>query len=299
MRGVVSCGMAAALAYLGLSDSFDAVYGASAGALNGSFFVTGKMPLGPTIYYQDINNSQFISLSRVFGKGPIMDLNFLLENVLTEVKPLNWEHIIGGEFPLHIVMASLTEGRSEVISKFETKEELFSALRASATIPYIAGPPVRIGDDLMFDASLFEPLPYMSAIADGCSHVLVLASRPRGRYRKPPSLLERWSIGSKLERLSDSAAVAFFERADSYRRIIDFLTEHSEHPKEAQPYSYLVQPNSCDIEISQLERKKDKLILGAISGMRAVFSMFAPEERLSYFEVLTPLDRKGQLPRAR
>ena len=299
MRGVVSCGMAAALAYLGLSDSFDAVYGASAGALNGSFFVTGKMPLGPTIYYQDINNPQFISLARVFGKGPIMDLNFLLENVLTEIKPLNWEYVIGGEFPLHIVMASLTEGRSKVISKFTTKEDLFNALRASATIPYIAGPPVQIGTDLMFDASLFEPLPYTSAIADGCTHVLVLASRPRGRYRNPPSVFERWAIGSKLEKLSSDAATAFHDRADSYRHTINLLTQNSEHPEAAPPYSYLVQPNSCDTEISQLERKKEKLILGAISGMRAVFSLFDPDARLSYFEVLTPLDRKGQLPRAR
>lgn len=37
MRGCVAAGMASCLHYLGLADSFDAVYGASAGSLVGMF----------------------------------------------------------------------------------------------------------------------------------------------------------------------------------------------------------------------------------------------------------------------
>ena len=41
MRGSVSAGMAAALEQLGLHDAFDVVYGSSAGALVGTYFVSG------------------------------------------------------------------------------------------------------------------------------------------------------------------------------------------------------------------------------------------------------------------
>jgi hypothetical protein len=64
MRGVVSAGMVAALEQLGLTDAFDAVYGSSAGAINGAYFLAGQANLGVTIYSEDINNRHFIDLRR-------------------------------------------------------------------------------------------------------------------------------------------------------------------------------------------------------------------------------------------
>lgn len=43
MRGAVSAGMAAAIASLGLCDTFDAVYGSSAGSIIGAYFVSRQM----------------------------------------------------------------------------------------------------------------------------------------------------------------------------------------------------------------------------------------------------------------
>ena len=42
MRGAVSAGMAIAIDELGLTDAFEAVYGASAGALNGVWLLSGN-----------------------------------------------------------------------------------------------------------------------------------------------------------------------------------------------------------------------------------------------------------------
>ena len=60
MRGVISAGMVVALEQLGCSRCFDAVYGSSAGAINGAFFVAGQAGLGTTIYYENINHREFI-----------------------------------------------------------------------------------------------------------------------------------------------------------------------------------------------------------------------------------------------
>src|SRR6476659_5599828 len=76
MRGVVSAGMVSALEELGLVDSFDAVYGSSAGAINAAYFLAGQAAFGTTIYVEDINNSRFISLPRLFTGRPIVDLGF-------------------------------------------------------------------------------------------------------------------------------------------------------------------------------------------------------------------------------
>lgn len=43
MRGCVSAGMIAAVVTLGLMDTFDAVYGSSAGSLVGAYAIAGQV----------------------------------------------------------------------------------------------------------------------------------------------------------------------------------------------------------------------------------------------------------------
>ena len=64
MRGVVSAGMVSALEELGLVDSFDNVYGSSAGAINAAFFWPTRRPSAHH-YAEDISNSSFISPGRM------------------------------------------------------------------------------------------------------------------------------------------------------------------------------------------------------------------------------------------
>src|SRR4051794_4948860 len=65
MRGVVSAGMVAALEQLELQEVFDGVFGASAGAVTGAYFIAGQARYGTTIFYEDINNRKFIDLTRL------------------------------------------------------------------------------------------------------------------------------------------------------------------------------------------------------------------------------------------
>lgn len=296
MRGVVSCGMASALHFLGATNAFDVVYGASAGAFNGSFFVTGKMPIGPTIFYQDINNSHFISLRRLLSKRPVMDLGFLIDHVLVNVKPLNWKGLIESPIPLKIVAASLNTGESSLLSDFSDRSELFTALRASATMPFVAGPPVPYKDDLLFDASLFEPLPYKSAIQDSCTHVMVLASRPKTRLRTAPSFLERLLIEKRLRSLSSKAADAFLHRAEDYSVAVRHIENSTNNPI-APPFIFGIQPAENALEVHQLERNRNALLNGTASGIDAVMRVFVPDEIIRCFEVLTPANTFGLIPK--
>ena len=58
------------------------MYGSSAGAINAAYFLAGQARLGTTIYYEDINNAQFIDLLRPLRGRPIVDLGFLLDDVV-------------------------------------------------------------------------------------------------------------------------------------------------------------------------------------------------------------------------
>ncbi len=98
MRGVVSAGMVAALEQLDLLDSFDAIYGSSAGAISGAYFLAGQARYGVTIFYENINNDHFIDFRRIFRRqGSIVSVDYLLDVVCQKIKPLNIEAILNSE----------------------------------------------------------------------------------------------------------------------------------------------------------------------------------------------------------
>jgi predicted patatin/cPLA2 family phospholipase len=281
MRGVVSCAMAAELAALGAYDAFDAVYGTSAGAFAGAFYVARQMHLGPPMYFDDLANRQFISWGRLLSKKPVLNLEFLVEHGLVRLKPLDWHHVADAAVRLKVVVSSLKEGRARVISEFHSRHDLLDALRASATVPYLAGPPVRYHDDLLFDGGVFEPIPTPSALADGCSHVLVLRSRPQGRYCTPPSPLASRVVEARLRKLSAATADAFVSNPRIYRHLAQEIEHATVSPASAPHLCGIVLPAGTP-EITRLEKNRARLKAGAEVGalmIRTLLLRERPEQK--------------------
>lgn len=297
MRGLVGTSMSAALHYLGLVDVFDAFYGSSAGALTGTFFVGRQMPLGPSIFYENINNNKFIDLKRlVFSKKPIMDLDFLIYQVLINEKPMNWEGVIKSTIPLNIIVSSINQRKAIVYNHFASKEELFILLKASASIPFIAGKPVEYKGDLLFDASIYESIPYKSAIQDGCTHVLCLLTRPDGILRGKPSFMEKNLIAPFMKKIKAGLEEDFLRRSADYKETIDFLKAKNQSNAQG-PFIYSISLPQSEPEVGRLERNKEKLIAGAKAGMKAVMLTFLNSgNEIKYHQVLYPVNKIGLLP---
>src|SRR5262245_17667194 len=159
MRGVVSAGMVSALEHLGLTHAFDAVFGSSAGAINGAYFLAGQAALGTGIYSEDINNRHFIDLMRPLRGRPIVDLGFLMHDVARRRKPLDVDKVLGSPAPLVVMATDVASAARAPLRQFGDAEAHFQALRAGATMPVVAGPPVTYGGRRYLDASLTEPVP--------------------------------------------------------------------------------------------------------------------------------------------
>ena len=216
MRGVVSAGMLRALEHLGLLATFDAVYGSSAGAVNGAFFLASQAAYGITIYFEDINNSRFISLGRGVTRRPVMSLDYLLDEVMVRRKPLDWRAVLDSSVELKVAASSLEDLRVLLLADFRDRDHLFAALRASSSVPLIAGPPAEVDGERYLDALLFEPIPYRSAVRDGCTHVLVLLTRPEGTLNGTPSLFERHVLGRWIASLEPRLRDAYLAQEHAY-----------------------------------------------------------------------------------
>ncbi|KAL3921121.1 MAG: hypothetical protein SGILL_002917, partial [Bacillariaceae sp.] len=178
MRGCVSAGMVCALHHLGLQDTIDVVYGASAGAVVAAYFVSQQVPwFGPEVYYDQLTTAgdKFIDLKRLLrslGFGlvdprllkdvltrpengkPLLNLNYLVDQTMQEAKPLDFETFKARQAvqPLKVVATGLTNGEPVVLSQesghLDTLEDLCSSLRASCLLPGIAGPVMNALKDM-------------------------------------------------------------------------------------------------------------------------------------------------------
>lgn len=177
MRGVVSGGGVCALHDLGLTTCFDAIYGASAGAMNGTYLLAGIPHAGTRLYFEDLVTSRFIDGHRVLRGRAVMNLDDLIDRLMVEVAPLDEDVVREHPVPLHIVASSL-KARGPIVldERFGTLRE---RLRASARIPLFSGGPVTLASHKLIDGCVHEPLPVRRAFADGHTHVLVLRTRPR------------------------------------------------------------------------------------------------------------------------
>lgn len=198
MRGVLSGGALVAMEELGLTEAFDEVYGESAGAINGSYFVAGQAALGCRIYLEDIPNSRFIDPLRLHR---ILDMDFLIDEVIAKAKPLDPTRVVGSRSRLLVSLTNAADGTGRVIDVGEAKAPLLRILKATAAIILFYNRAVEVDGGWYVDGGIADPIPVRNAIATGCSHILVLLTRPPGYrdkpFRAPSWLAARFLLGNK------------------------------------------------------------------------------------------------------
>lgn len=270
MRGVVSAGMVIALERLGLLDVFDDVYGASAGALNGAYFVGGKAVFGTSIYSEEINNRRFISPWRMAWR-PAVDIDFLIDRVLRVTKPLPVERILASPIPLHVIVTDVATARPRAISAWRDGENLLRTLRAGATMPVLAGPPFEVDGMRLWDPAFFEEsVPVAPADAGGASHILTLLTRPAGTRRPTLSPFERFYVVPAIRRVSPALAEAYVTRDAAYARVMDQI----ESGRSAGGANILAaRPSSA--RVSKMARDRQRLVAAAHDGIQVIEAMFA------------------------
>jgi predicted patatin/cPLA2 family phospholipase len=188
MRGVFSAGVDVGLEELGLTRVFDEVYAASAGAINAAYFLAGQAAYGATIYYEDINNRQFIDFRR-FRK--VLDVDFLFDRILTRQKALDVAGVLASPSRFMISLTDAATGEGLFVRAQKEAPSVIEALKASAAHPLLYGPRISIEGRECFDGGFANPLPVETAIANGCTDVLVVLTRPASFVDQPPGFLMR------------------------------------------------------------------------------------------------------------
>jgi predicted patatin/cPLA2 family phospholipase len=177
MRGTLTAGMALVLHELGLVPAFDAVYGASAGAITGAWLVSSR-PEGMRGWAEPAYAKALIRWRALLRRRPVVDVRTLIEVVYQEDWPMDFESVLASAVEYHPLATDAATGASaDLRPLIGDPAELRLALRASASLPFLAGPPVPLRGRRFYDAGVAESIPFRTPLAQGATHVLVLRSR--------------------------------------------------------------------------------------------------------------------------
>ncbi len=268
MRGVVSAGMLMELAELGLRPVFDAVFGASAGAINGAYFLASRPRPGIGLY-QQLNNSDFINLGRLAKDRPALNLDYLFSLIASGPDALNCRALLESPQEFRAVATSLRRLRPVALGDFQTREELIQSLRASAAVPFMAESPLRLKGDLFIDGSILDAVPFHSAIQDGCTHVLALLSKPAHNLEPPHTAIKQRLTMACLETIRSGLGTAYREFAARRKEEMRRYSRTDPAP-QGPPFVYLVDPPPEARWVRRLEKSLPKLVAGACLGRSAL-----------------------------
>jgi predicted patatin/cPLA2 family phospholipase len=181
MRGTVSAGMALALHERGLVSAFDAVYGSSAGAISAAWLLSSS-PEGLRGWADPDYARNLIRwsapLRRRPHRRPVVDVETLVEVVYQTEFPMDFDSVLTSPVEYHPLATDAATGQStDLRPLINDAAELRLALRASASLPFLAGPPVELAGRRFYDAGVAESIPFRTPLAQGATHVLVLRSR--------------------------------------------------------------------------------------------------------------------------
>jgi predicted patatin/cPLA2 family phospholipase len=275
MRGSVSGGMALALEELGLATAFDAAYGSSAGCLNAMWLVSGRVRDGIPTWTDPELVHQLIDRRRLLRGGPVVDVRRLVEERYEILSPGLFDAVLSARTELHPIATEVASGEAvDLHSTIRDEPSLRLALRASATLPLLAGPPIAIDGRRYLDAGLSAAIPFRAALTDGATHVLVLRSRRQGETAQPPSRLGGALMARLLRRIDPAVARAFVTRAEREADDERWLAERDADPSST-PHVMQIRPAPGSPVPSRLERDIDVIRGGLYAGQAAALEALA------------------------
>ncbi len=162
------------------------VIGSSAGALTGTAYAAGQIHLARDAFFTKLLTGKFINLSNIFrAHEHILNLDWMINTIINGSDPFDFTRLRRTCRVLITATNCPDYTKPETIYLDSKNDDIITALKATAAIPFLYRGFVKYGDYHLLDGGLMDPVPYQKAISLGFKEkeILVVLTRPRG-YRK-------------------------------------------------------------------------------------------------------------------
>lgn len=278
-RATYSSGMVRGIERLGLTRCFDAVYGASAGALAGSWLIAGQAEECCAGWWRPGLMERVTRPARGLRGRPVVDVEYLIHTAGEHIIPVRWNDVVVSDLPLHPVATDVDTGQAlDLHATITDPDSLKRALQASANVPVLAGLPIEIQGRRLVDAAVSEPLPFHTALAQGATHVLMLRTRRADQEAIDATRLEKALVARLGQARVPGLVHVLGRRLENRRADDEWLAKASaitgDEGREEPPHLLEVRPPEGANTIGPLETDPDRLRQGVETGCQALQDAF-------------------------
>ncbi len=225
--------------------NFQCVIGVSAGALNGANYVAGQIGRSARINLSNRYNRDYIGAKALIKSHSLINLDFLFDSKYVE--PLNKRHFYNSQQRFVAVVTNCLTGKAEFFEKDD--KNILQAVKASATMPYIA-PPVEIEGVPYYDGGCSSyKLPFQWAIDEGYDKIVVVKTR-EDSYRKR---IKESHMASRVYKKYPEFAKVFEESDRNYNHLCYTLEQLRQEGR-----IFVVSP-SQEVKVERIEKDVEKL----------------------------------------
>lgn len=190
MRGIFSTGVLDGFLAREFNP-FDIFFGVSSGSGNLAAFLA-RMPRRNLKIYTDYSlRPEFINWKRAVLGGPLMDLDWLWEITIREIR-LDLQTIFAPGKPFIVCLTDAATGAA--VYQQTDAANLEEVLKASSALPVLYNSFPLIEGERKLDGGFSDPLPVRAAMDAGAKKIMVVRSRPYS-YRKKKARATGFSTG--------------------------------------------------------------------------------------------------------
>ncbi|MCR4328323.1 MAG: patatin family protein [Patescibacteria group bacterium] len=223
MRASYSMGSLLSLEEMGFNNSFDYVFGSSAGAINGAYFMAHQSKLATEIYTDYLTNSEFINFFRL---KEILDVEYLIKLFTQGNTALDAAAVINSAANLIFSMIHYPSAKEIFFESKKYPKEIMNLIKTSATIPAISNKKILIDGEKYIDGGVVNPTPILEAINLGCTDIVVILTRSRKFRRKPSKFVYNNLSWNYFKDWPKKSKDSLFERFSKVNEIYDFIWSH-------------------------------------------------------------------------
>jgi predicted patatin/cPLA2 family phospholipase len=247
MRGVFTGGV---IRYLMEQDIYiPYVIGVSAGACNGSSYISRQIDRNHITNIEYIRHPEYISLKRFLTKRELFGMDFIFDKLPNELVPFDFESFNQADEEFVVGTTDCLTGDPVYYGKSSYSKDMLTILRASSSLPLMA-PIIQFDGKFLMDGGIADPIPIKKSEQDGNSKNVVVLTRNKGYTKQEQSMV--WYLKRKYSKY-EGLVRAILYRHEVYNETISYLED-----EEAKGNILIIRPTE-KLDVGRVERNPQKL----------------------------------------
>lgn len=245
MRALFTAGVLDA--FLEKSLCIDTMVSVSAGALFGVNYVSQQKGRAVRYNIKFAGDKRYMSLKNWFKTGNVLDKKFAYYDLPMKLDVFDEKKFSESNINFYIVLTNIETGKAEHILIKDVFDQM-EYLRATSALPF-ASKIIKIDGKKYLDGGITDPVPIDYCKKMGCDKLIVVLTRPKGKYKEDKLNWLFKIVYKKYPKLVERLVNMENDYKKTLKKIIEL---------EDKGEIFVIRPDEV-LDIGRLETNKEKI----------------------------------------